>query len=73
MSVSSSVSVEGCSLAVCQAVGHSSVKSAARMNQAVVIFVDTVEKVNALVESSITVNDAFIPRCRSPHRQSDFV
>ena len=37
-------SVEECSLAVGGLVGHSSVKSAARMNNAVVIFLDSVEK-----------------------------
>lgn len=46
MSASSSVSVGDCSLAVGQAVGHISVKSMARMDGAVVIIVDTVEKAN---------------------------
>lgn len=50
MSVSLSVSVEDCSLAVDQSVGHSSVKSTAQMNGAVVIFVDKVEKANTVVE-----------------------
>ena len=39
-------SVEDCSLTVGDVVGHSSIKSAARMNGTVVIFVDSVEKVN---------------------------
>lgn len=37
-------SVEECSLSVGEILGHSSIKSAARMNSAVVIFVDSVEK-----------------------------
>ena len=41
-------------------VGHSSVKSAARMNSAVVIFLDSVEKVNTVVASGIEVSDTFV-------------
>lgn len=37
-------SVEECSLSVGEILGHSSIKSAARMNSAVVSFVDSVEK-----------------------------
>ncbi|KAK9533206.1 hypothetical protein VZT92_008344 [Zoarces viviparus] len=44
-------SVEDIGLAVGEMVGHSSVKSAARMNSAVVIFLDQVEKVNRLIET----------------------
>uniref|UniRef100_G3PBY4 CCHC-type domain-containing protein n=1 Tax=Gasterosteus aculeatus TaxID=69293 RepID=G3PBY4_GASAC len=36
------------------------VKSAARMNGAVVIFLDQVEKVNRVVEAGLTVNDMFV-------------
>ena len=53
-------SVEECSLAVGRVVGNSSVKSAARMNNAVVIFLDSVEKVNTVVANGIEVNDAFV-------------
>ncbi|KAK0145749.1 Transposon TX1 uncharacterized protein [Merluccius polli] len=53
-------SVEDCSLAVAKVVGHSSVKSAARMNGAVVIFVDSVAKANKVVESGIVVKDSFV-------------
>ena len=53
-------SVEECSLAVGGLVGHSSVKSAARMNNAVVIFLDSVEKVNMVVATGIQVNDTFV-------------
>ncbi|CAK6981614.1 hypothetical protein L3Q82_005078, partial [Scomber scombrus] len=41
-------------------IGHVGIKSIARMNSAVVIFLDRVEKVNQLVETGITVNDTFV-------------
>ena len=50
-------SVEECSLAVAEIVGYDSVKSAARMNGGIVIFVDTVEKANTIVEGGIVLND----------------
>lgn len=53
-------SVEECSLAVGELVGYSSIKSAARMNGAVVIFVDDVNKANKVVEAGIVVNDTFL-------------
>ena len=53
-------SVEDCSLAVADVVGHSSIKSAARMNGGVVIFVDSVAKAYQVVESGIVVNDLFV-------------
>ena len=53
-------SVEDCGLAVAAVVGHSSVKSAARMNGAVVIFVDSVAKGNHVVESGIVIKDLFV-------------
>ena len=53
-------SVEEIGLAVGDKVGHVSIKSIARMNSAVVIFLDRVEKVNQLVETGITVKDTFI-------------
>ena len=40
--------------------GHSSIKSAARMNGAVVIFVDEIEKVNKVIKTGIVVNDTFV-------------
>ena len=52
--------VEEIGLAVGEKVGHSSVKSAARMNSAVVIFLDRVEKVNRVIETGITVRDSFV-------------
>ena len=53
-------SVEDCSLAVAGVVGHSSIRSAARMNGGVVIFVDSVAKANKVVESGIVVKDLFV-------------
>uniref|UniRef100_G3Q7R1 CCHC-type domain-containing protein n=1 Tax=Gasterosteus aculeatus TaxID=69293 RepID=G3Q7R1_GASAC len=53
-------SVEDIGLAVGEVVGHGSVKSAARMNGAVVIFLDQVEKVNRVVEAGLTVNEMFV-------------
>ncbi|KAJ3607640.1 hypothetical protein NHX12_024691 [Muraenolepis orangiensis] len=53
--------VEECSLAVGAVVGHDSVKSASRMNNAVVIFLDCVDKVNVIVEQGVVVQDTFTP------------
>ena len=53
-------SVEDCGLAVGELIGHSSIKSAARMNGAVVMFVDSVAKANKVVETGIVVNDSFV-------------
>jgi len=50
-------SVEECVLAVGEIVGYDSVKSASRMNSAVVIFLDSVEKVNQLLESGVVIQD----------------
>lgn len=46
--------------AVGEVVGHSSARSAARMNSAVILFLDRVEKVNRAIESGITVNGMFV-------------
>uniref|UniRef100_A0AAQ4RI02 Aminopeptidase n=1 Tax=Gasterosteus aculeatus aculeatus TaxID=481459 RepID=A0AAQ4RI02_GASAC len=61
IALSPSYSVEDCSLAVGKLVGHRSVKSAARMNNAVVIFLDSVEKADAVVVSGIAVHGALVP------------
>ena len=53
-------SVEDYSHGVADVVGHSSIKSAARMNGGVVIFVDSVAKAYQVVESGIVVNDLFV-------------
>ncbi|KAI3367093.1 hypothetical protein L3Q82_008127 [Scortum barcoo] len=54
-------SVEECSLAVGELVWYSSVKSASRMNSAVVIFLDSVDKVNRVVESGVVIQGTFTP------------
>eukprot|EP00066_Takifugu_rubripes_P002426 XP_003964360.1 PREDICTED: uncharacterized protein LOC101065967 [Takifugu rubripes] len=51
--------VEEVALAVGEVIGHGSVKSAARMNRAVVVFVEKVEQVNRLVEAGISVGGRF--------------
>ncbi|TWW61835.1 hypothetical protein D4764_04G0004820 [Takifugu flavidus] len=53
------LSVEEVALAVGQEIGHSSVKSAARMNRAVVLFLEKVEQANRLVETGLTVGGQF--------------
>ncbi|TWW77607.1 hypothetical protein D4764_12G0009970 [Takifugu flavidus] len=52
--------VEEVALAVGHKIGHSSIKSAARMNRAVVLFLAKVEQVNMLVETGITVGGQFV-------------
>ncbi|KAJ3590026.1 hypothetical protein NHX12_007983 [Muraenolepis orangiensis] len=52
--------VEEIGLAVGEKVGHGSIKSLARMNSAVVIFLDQVEKVNCVIETGITVREMFV-------------
>ncbi|TWW61012.1 Transposon TX1 uncharacterized 82 kDa protein ORF 1 [Takifugu flavidus] len=54
------LSVEEVALAVGQKISHSSIKSAARMNRAVVLFLEKVEQVNKLVETGITVGGQFV-------------
>ncbi|KAM4585691.1 uncharacterized protein V3H82_004667 [Fundulus diaphanus] len=53
-------SVEDVCLAVGEVIGHGSIKSAARMNGAAVLFVERVEQANLLVESGISVNGSFL-------------
>ena len=53
-------SVEDCSLAVAKVVGAESVKSAARMNGGVVIFLDETEKANAVVTKGVVIKGTFV-------------
>lgn len=53
-------SVEECVLVVGEVVGHSSIRSASRMNGAVVLFLDKVEKVNTIVENGVVLNGSLI-------------
>lgn len=55
------VSVEKCCLAVGDVVGHESILSASRMNNATVLFLCTIEKANILVETGIVVDSLFTP------------
>lgn len=52
--------VEDCSLAVGEVVGHSSNKICCCMNGAVVIFVDSIDKANKVIESGVIINDTFV-------------
>ena len=54
-------SVEEASLAVGEVVGCGSVKSASRMNGAIVIFLDSTTKVNDVVETGVVIHDTFVP------------
>ena len=56
-----SVSVEECGLAMGAVVGYGRVKSASRMNSAVVIFLDCTEKANQLVESGLVIKGTMLP------------
>lgn len=57
--IASTASVEEVSLAAGLIVGHSNILSAARMNNAIVLFLKTVELANDLIESGLTIGDAF--------------
>lgn len=57
----SNVSVEQCVLAVGEVVGCDSILSASRMNSAVVVFLDTIEKVNSVVQNGVVIQDTFTP------------
>ncbi|TWW81801.1 hypothetical protein D4764_01G0016160 [Takifugu flavidus] len=60
----SMLSVEEVALAAGQGIGHSSVKSTARVNRAVVLFLEKVEQANKLVETGITMGGAVRPARR---------
>ena len=54
-------SVEEATLAVGEVVGCGSVKSASRMNEAIVIFLDSTAKVSDVVETGVVIQDTFTP------------
>lgn len=56
-----SISVEDVVVAVSEQVGGLNIKSASRMNKAVVVFLADVQMVDSLVERGITINDTFVP------------
>lgn len=53
-------SVEECSLAVGEVVGDNCNKLASRMNSAIVLFLETTEKVNQVIELGIVIKDLHI-------------
>ncbi|XP_041917891.1 uncharacterized protein LOC121681986 isoform X1 [Alosa sapidissima] len=57
--IASNASVEVCSLAAGEVVGHDNILSAARMNNAIVLFLGTVELANELVERGLVVDGFF--------------
>ena len=64
-------SVEDCALAVGKAVGYDSIVSASRMNGAVVIFLDVIEKVNSVVQSGVEIQDTLHRKMLWEHLQRD--
>ena len=54
-------SVEEAGLAVGEVVGFESVKSASRMNGAIVLFLDSTAKVGEVVERGVVIQDTFTP------------
>ena len=54
-------SVEECSLAVGEVVGYGSIVSASRMNSAVVVFLDSIEKANTMVQNGVVIQGTFTP------------
>ncbi len=59
--VASTVSVESCCLAVGEVVGHENIMSASRMNSAIVIFFNTIEKANEVVQRGIIIDGVLTP------------
>lgn len=55
------VSVEDCLIAIGEKVGASNIKSASRMNKAVVVFLAEVAQVDKLIETGLTINDLYLP------------
>ncbi|KAK3561865.1 hypothetical protein QTP86_017481 [Hemibagrus guttatus] len=56
----SAASVEDCCLAVGNVVGHENIVSASRMNSAIVVFLNDVDKVRKLTQNGIVVNNEMI-------------
>lgn len=54
-------SIEECSIAVAKVVGSKSILSASRMNSAIVLFLDDVNKVNEIVANGIVINESYTP------------
>lgn len=58
--VAAAVSVEEACLAIGEVVGHESVLSASRMNSAIVVFLNSLDKVNEVVEHGIVIGGDFV-------------
>lgn len=56
-----SISVEDVLVAVSEQVGGINIKSASRMNKAVVVFLADVTMVDGLIERGISINNTFVP------------
>lgn len=54
-------SVEDCCSAVGKLIGYDSIMSASRMNSAFVLFLNSIEKVNNVVQSGVVIHDTFTP------------
>lgn len=59
--VVSAVNVEECILAVGDVVGHECILAASRMNNAIVLFLNSVEKANEIVEKGVVIGGLFTP------------
>ena len=59
--IAAKASVEECSLPVGDLVGHDKILSAARMNKAVVLFLETVELANEVIEKGVVIDGVFTP------------
>ena len=59
--ITAKASFEECSLAVGEIVGHDKILSTARMNRAVVLFLETVELANDVIEKGVVIDGVFTP------------
>jgi len=55
------VSVEDCLIAVSAVIGGANIKSASRMNKAIVFFLSESQMVDELIETGLTINNIFVP------------
>ncbi len=59
--IDSKASVEDICLAVGDVVNHENIASASRMNNAVVLFLSTIEKANEIVQNGVVIKGSLIP------------
>ncbi len=55
------MSVKDCCLAIEEVVGRESVLSASRMNSVTVVFLDSIDKANEIVDHGIVISGEFVP------------